>query len=272
MDPIIIIGTGFAGYTLAREFRKLDSQTPLIFITSDDGRSYPKPMLSNALTKGKTAEQLALSDSTAMAKTLNAEIMTHTIVSHIDPQAKIITTTTNKRLNYQQLVLAVGAKLIHIPIKGRSSNNIISINSLDDYSVFREQLNNAKHVTLIGPGLIGCEFANDLLNAKVKVSIVGPDAYPMSSLLPQPIAEELKSTLEAAGVDWHLNTTTTSIVSTEDGYQLTLENGDSINTDIVISAVGLRSNTELAELAGLKVSRGIVTNNYLQTSHTDIYA
>lgn len=117
MDPIII-GTGFAGYTLAREFRKLDSQTPLIFITSNDGRSYPKPMLSNALTKGKTAQQLALSDSTtAMDKTLNAKIMTPTIVRHINPQAKIITTSTNKQLNYQHLVLAVGAKPIHIPIK-----------------------------------------------------------------------------------------------------------------------------------------------------------
>jgi rubredoxin-NAD+ reductase len=74
----------------------------------------------------------------------------------------------------------------------------------------------------------------------------------MSSLTtPTYCPKELKSTLEEEGVDLAPLNTTTSIVSAEDGYQLTLGNGDSINTDIVISAVGLRSNTELAELAGL---------------------
>ena len=66
MDPLIIIGTGIAGYTLAREFRKLDKETPLLIVTADDGRSYPKPMLSNALTKGKTAEQIAMFDAVAI--------------------------------------------------------------------------------------------------------------------------------------------------------------------------------------------------------------
>ncbi len=163
MHPIIIIGSGFAGYTLAREFRKLDSTSSLIIITSDDGRSYPKPMLSNALSKGKTAEQLALSSSEAMAKTLNLTIINNSIVSDIDPQQQTVTITDAAPLHYKQLILALGATPIRNVLEGNATNNVLPINNLSDYTKFREQLINANHVAIIGPGLIGCEFANDLI-------------------------------------------------------------------------------------------------------------
>ncbi|NOQ94511.1 MAG: FAD-dependent oxidoreductase, partial [Methylophaga sp.] len=211
MDPVIIIGTGMAAYTLAREFRKRDTETPLVLVSVDDGRSYPKPMLSNALTKGKTADQVALSDAATMATKLNAEIMTHTVVSAIDPSAKTISLGNGKSLAYQKLVLAVGANPIRIPIDGDAPVDVLSVNNLADYTIFRDKLIDAQRVAIIGPGLIGCEFANDLLNVGVAVSIIGPSALPMDALLPEPIAEELKSTLAKAGVDWHLETTTESI-------------------------------------------------------------
>ncbi len=80
MNPIVIVGTGLAGYTLAKEFRKLDTDTPLVLISADDGRFYSKPMLSNALTKGKSADQLATASAEQMATQLNADIRTHTRV------------------------------------------------------------------------------------------------------------------------------------------------------------------------------------------------
>ncbi|NOQ93751.1 MAG: hypothetical protein GQ547_03850, partial [Methylophaga sp.] len=99
-----------------------------------------------------------------------------------------------------------------------------------------------------------------------------PSALPMDALLPEPIAEELKSTLAKAGVDWHLETTTESINHSDTGYELSLTNGDTVHADIVISAVGLRANITLAEAAGLNTNRGIVTDQYLQTSQPNIYA
>lgn len=273
MTPIIIIGTGFAGYTLAREFRKLDSNTPLLLITSDDGRSYPKPMLSNALSKGKTADELAISDSQSMAKTLDARIVTNSSVSQINPDEKIVTLSGGgERFNYKQLVLAVGAKPIRIAIKGITDDNIISINDLGGYSLFRSKLNNAKHVALIGPGLIGCEFANDLISAGKEVSVIGPDPYPMSTLLPKPIAEELENHLTEAGVNWYLGTTTSEIHCEDQIYRIILANGGEVNADLVVSAIGLRPNIDLAKKAGLDVARGIVTGNDLQTSQENIFA
>jgi rubredoxin-NAD+ reductase len=274
MHPIIIIGSGFAGYTVAREFRKLDSTSPLIIITSDDGRSYPKPMLSNALSKGKTAEQLSLSTSDAMAKTLNITIINNSIVSDIDPQLQTVTLTNAAPLHYKQLILALGATPIRNMLQGNATDDVLPINNLNDYTKFREQLVNANHVSIIGPGLIGCEFANDLINTGIAVSVIGPSKLPMEGLLPEPIATELKTTLSNVGVDWHLQNTVTTVnyATTTNGYELTLSNGDLVQADIVISAIGLSPNIELAKTIGIKVKRGIVTDEYLQTSQPNIYA
>lgn len=275
MHPIIIIGSGFAGYTLAREFRKLDPTSPLIIITSDDGRSYPKPMLSNALSKGKTAEQLALSSSEAMATTLNITILSDSIVSDIDPQQQTVTITNSATLHYKQLILALGATPIRNVLQGNATDHVLPINNLSDYTKFREQLVNANHVAIIGPGLIGCEFANDLINTGIAVSVIGPSKLPMDGLLPDPIATELKTVLSNAGVDWHFQSTVTSVNHTttnNNGYELTLSNGDLIQADVVISAIGLCPNIELAKTIGITVNRGIVTDEYLQTSQPNIYA
>jgi len=272
MEAVIIIGTGIAAYTLAREFRKLDATSPLVLITEDDGRSYPKPMLSNALTKGKTADQIAMFDAQAMAVKLDATILTHTVVTTIDPEAKQISMSDGQLLAYGQLVLAVGAKPIRIPIDGDAADEVLSVNNLADYALFRDTLIDAKRVAIIGPGLIGCEFANDLINVGIAVSVIGPSLLPMDALLPTPIAEELKMTLADAGVDWHFETSTQSINHSDSTYEITLTNGDKLNADVVISAVGLRANTALASSAGLNLNRGIVTNEFLQTSQPNIYA
>ena len=273
MNPIIVIGSGFAGYTLAREFRKLDAVTPLIIISEDDGRSYPKPMLSNALSKGKTADQLSLSSAEAMAKTLNATVINNTEVKHIDPQNQTISIATNSLpISYKNLVLALGASPIRIHVDGNASNDVLSINTLDDYSTFRKQLVGAKHVAIIGPGLIGCEFANDLINTGIAVSVIGPSTLPMTGLVPEPIARELKTTLSKAGVDWYFESTVTSVNHAKQGYQLTLSHGQQLQADVVISAIGLRSNTDLAKAMGLNTNNGIVTDEYLQTSQPNIYA
>ena len=272
MEPVIIIGTGVAAYTLAREFRKLDMGSPLVLITEDDGRSYPKPMLSNALTKGKTADQIAMFDAETMAEKLNAEIMTHTVVHKINTETNEVGLADGKTLVYTQLVLAVGASPIRIPFEGDAADNVLSVNNLSDYARFRDQLVDAKRVVIIGPGLIGCEFANDLLNVGMAVSVIGPSSLPMEALLPTPIAKELKEILGNAGVDWHFETSTQSINHDGAGYEITLTNGEKLHADVVISAVGLRANIDLARAAGLGVNRGIITDDTLQTSKANIYA
>jgi len=229
-------------------------------------------MLSNALTKGKTAEQIALFDAETMAKKLDAEIFPFTKVVAIEAASHTLTTADDNVFNYSKLVLALGAHAIKIPFAGNAANEVLSVNDLTDYTMFRQKLTGAKHITIIGPGLIGCEFANDLLNADFDVSIIGPSEQPMDKLLPKEIAKELADKLSQLGADWHFKTTTKSINKAVNGYSVELENGITIKTDLVLSAIGLRAHIELAEAAGLDVNRGVITDGSLQTSSKDIYA
>ena len=134
--PVVIVGTGLAGYNLAKEWRKLDAQTPLLLITADDGRSYSKPMLSTGFGKNKDADGLAMAEAGAMAEQLNAEIRTHTRITGIDPGHKRLW-IGEEAVPYRDLVLAWGAEPIRVPVEGDAQDAVFPINDLEDYARFR---------------------------------------------------------------------------------------------------------------------------------------
>ncbi len=271
MEPIIIIGAGVAAYTVAREFRKRDQHTSLIIVSEDDAANYPKPMLSNALTKNKSPDALILNDASVMAQRLNATILARHKVIQIDTDAQTITLQDEQKLSFSKLVLAVGAHPTPLPIEG-DTDAILSVNNLTDYRLFRDKLASVQHIAIIGTGLIGCEFANDLLNAGFDVTLIGPGDYPLANLLPPEIGQELQQRLSDLGAKWCLSTTASTVHHSQNHAVLTLQNGDQLHADLILAAIGLRANLELARSSGLKVHRGIITDSYLRTSVTNIYA
>jgi len=271
MDPIIIIGTGMAGYTLAREFRKLKDDD-IVLISQDDGAFYSKPMLSNALVKQKSPEQLVNSDAIDMMEQNDIRVINNTCVAAINTDGKNIQTDQGEQISYSKLVLAVGATPIASGFERIEDIRIYSVNNLQDYASFRKAIESKERIAIIGPGLIGCEFANDLVQSGYTVDVIGPGDYPLDTLVPKLVGTHLKTALQSIGVKWHLKTRMESIQKQNGKLSVILTNGVSIKTDIVLSAIGLRANTNLAQQAGLEVHRGIVVDKFLQTSTTDIYA
>lgn len=270
-QSLVIVGSGLAAWTVVKEFRKLDDQTPITLVTQDNGDFYSKPMLSNALSSGKTAAQLVSTTSAAMAGQHGVKLMANTEVTAIDPVARTISTSQGKAA-YSRLVLALGADAVRLPLQGDAADRVLSVNDLQDYAAFRERLQGASRVTVIGAGLIGCEFANDLIAAGYEVDVVDPGTQPLGRLLPPEAGELLQSALSDAGVRFHWGTSVQAVHAHPEGLQLALANGLHLDTDVVLSAVGLRPRTALAKAAGLQTARGIVVNRQLQTSEQDIYA
>ena len=134
--PIVIIGSGLAGYNLAKELRKLAADQPLLMITGDDGRSYSKPMLSTGYGKNKTADELAMNTAAGMAEQLNMTIRTNTVVTSIDIDAHTIS-LGDETVEYSKLVLAWGAEAVGPRIEGGAEDLVFSINDLEDYAKFR---------------------------------------------------------------------------------------------------------------------------------------
>lgn len=269
--PVVIIGTGLAGYHLAREFRKLSPATPLVMLTADDGRYYSKPLISTGYTKGKTPDQLATASAEAMAQELGAEIRIFTRVTTIDPTARTLV-ANGETLAYDKLVLAWGAQSIEAPLAGDGLECIYSINDLLDYTRFRSAMVGKKKVLIIGAGLIGSEYANDLIQGGFEVAAVEPLPTVLMALLPERAAQAVQARLTQAGVQYHFGTVVERVDQQGTGIKATLANGATVEADLVLSAIGVRPRVELARQAGLAVKRGIVTDRCLRTSAVDIFA
>ena len=269
--PVVIIGTGLAGYNLAREFRKLDGDTPLLLISADDGRSYSKPMLSTGFAKDKDADALSMAEPGAMAEQLKAEIRTHTLISGIDPGHRQLW-IGEEAVPYRDLVLAWGAEPIRVPVAGNAADSILSINDLEDYARFRAAAAGKRRVLILGVGLIGCEFANDLSLGGYQVELVAPCEQLMPALLHPAAASALQAGLESLGVRFHLGPLLTSLEHADDGLRAQLSDGTLIACDLVLSAIGLRPRIDLAAAAGLAVNRGVMVDRELRSSHANIYA
>ena len=282
MQPIVIIGSGMAGYTLAREFRKLNPTQELVMISADDAVNYAKPTLSNALVGNKAPDQIGLADATKMRIQLNIRIENDTWVKSIDADKHELTldqagqTTTQ---GYSKLILAVGANPVRLAIAGDGSDDIHVVNSLIDYRAFRDSLNQCstaesgeKRVVILGAGLIGCEFANDLQNTGHKVTVIDLAPQPLGRLLPAHVAQAFQHNLQESGIQFALGTTVEKISKIDIGYQVVLANGQSLVADVVLSAIGLQPNIALAKTANIETSRGIIANTLMETNQPDIYA
>jgi rubredoxin---NAD+ reductase len=281
--PLVIIGSGLAGYSLAREYRRLDQDREVLMITADDGAYYSKPMLSTAFAKQQTSQQLVIKTKEQMESQLGIRVLANMKVERIDRADKTVV-CSDQAFKFSKCVVAVGASPREIPFAGDAGwNSLYKINHLHELAHFQQGVQHRKHVAILGSGLVGCEFMNDLVTAGYKVSVISQDAYPLQSFIPsREMADQLKAVYrDQWQVNWYLGQSIKALhhaspASTfDDGtYELMamLANGETVEADIWLSALGLQVNTGLAENAGLKVNQGIVVDQYQRTSDDDIYA
>ncbi len=291
---LVIVGTGMAGIGLARALRRAGDTRSITLISSDSGDDYSKPLLSTGFAKGLPPARLAQRNADALAEELNARVLANRPVTAIDPEAHQLTLQpdhdtpggqpTPQRLAYRTLVLATGAApRMPFQLPDTCASRCFTINDLDDYRRFHAALGDAPaRVAIIGAGLVGCEFANDLHAGGHQVTLIAPERAPLPRLLPERLGHALAEAFSTAGIRLALEQNLHDITCHDGGeVRLTLAPASSgsttgntrIDADIVLLATGLAPRTSLAEAAGLEVTpRGITVNRTLQTSHPDIYA
>ena len=275
--PLVIVGTGLAGYHTAKQWRLLDKATPLVLITQDDGAFYSKPQLSTVMAREKTPDALVVKTAEQMAADLDAMIVTETEVSSIDKDAQTVSMADASQIPYRDCVLATGAQVNQLKFDANILSELFAVNSLTDYRLLYDALmaKPGARVVIIGAGLVGSELSNDLIDNGYDVSVVAIDAWPMQRLLPKKLGKTVQKEFAKHGIKWHLNTAIESINKSTDGSLLIQCKDDEhtvIHADIIISAIGFRPHHELAKEAGLTINHGIVVNDQLQTSDPHIYA
>lgn len=271
-DHLVIVGAGIAGWSVAEAVRAALPDKPVLLVSACPAAAYPKPALSTALAHGKSAEDLVQQDGAGKAAQLGIELRSETRVIKLDT-AKRKLVTSKGAIQYGDLVLALGAGQRDLPLAGDATDQLLKVNDLLSYRKMRQRLDaGARRITILGAGLIGCEFAEDLSSAGYRVQLVDPAPRPLASLLPSGLAQELQQRLGEKGVSWHLGRTLDSLDRNGSCLRATLSSGEAFETDLVISAAGLQPHTALAEKSGLRVAGGIWTDADMRSSDPHVFA
>lgn len=267
----LIIGAGHAGYSLAKELRKLDPERSVLLISSDSADYYSKPLLSNGFSKGKSAADLIQKTAVQMAAELNIRIWPFCKAECIEARQHQLHTDKGI-IQYQQLVLATGASPVKLPLPDATAGLVFSVNDLADYQQFLLQSQGKQKITVIGAGLVGIEYANDLAATGFQVSMIALEQHPLAQLLPAPLGELMQQQLEALGVRFYLGCSIAEAKLMPQHLMLKLNDGRSLESELILSAAGLKPNLQLALECGIECGKAIKVDKTLATSVADIYA
>jgi len=279
-EAVVIVGAGLAGYNVARELRKADAAVPIVLVSRDHAGFYSKPMLSNALASKKTPATLVMKSAEKMAEEVQLRVIANTAVTALDTTARTLTLSRGEVLPYRDLVLALGADPIRIPLQGDAADTVVSVNDLDDFARFADLLDTAaggkpvQRVAILGAGLIGCEFANDLLHRAIQPTVLDLAERVLPRLLPPEASARLQAKLQEGGASFRFGVGAVAVNRAPNGQGLTvtLSDGSTLETDLVLSAIGLKPRTQLAADAGLAVGRGVQVNRELRTHVPHVHA
>lgn len=270
--PVVVVGSGLAGYDVVKELRALGNHSDVVVVTADDGAYYPKPAISNAIGLHRSAEDIRIASAAEMERKLRITVRADTKARTVKARSHRLVLAGGEEIPYSKLVLATGSICIDPQHSGDGLAYVEHVNSLADYGRFRERLGRARRVVIIGGGLIGCEFADDLACAGYQVCVIEISDRPLQSLLPAAASEAVIAGLSEQGVTFKLGRRVARIGRAGHGAVVELDDGECLGADLILSAIGVTPNTALACRAGLEVNRGIVVNSFLETSEIDVFA
>lgn len=269
----VIIGACAAGLATAEAIRKADAKGTITMLTEEAYLPYSRPSISYFL-KGKVKEADMALRKASYYKANKIDIVTNAKVTSIDRKNKAVK-VGRKSYPYDKLCLATGSKPFVPPMENvDGKENAITFLDLACAKELKKLANENTKAVVIGAGLIGMKAAEGLVKICKSVEVVELAPRVLPSILDATSAKQVKKHLENNGIKFHLGNTVVKAQS-KGKYinSVTLKDGKVLKCDLLVLAVGVRPNTELAEKAGLEVNRGIITDIHtMQTSDKDIYA
>lgn len=270
---VIIVGAGQGGFQAAASLRQNGYASPITLIGEEPGLPYQRPPLSKAYLKDGDAERLALRPA-SFYESEGVTLVPGVKVTEIDRAGRQVELSDGQHLSWDKLILATGSRNRTLPVPGATLDGIVDIRTLADVQDIRARMPQVQRAIVIGGGFIGLEFAAVAAGFGTDVTVLEAAPRVMSRVI-SPAASEFFHDLHAGlGVSVQLNAMASEILS-EDGVHASgvrLADGREIAGDLIVIAVGIVPNVELAEGAGLACDNGILVDAELRTSDPDIFA
>lgn len=265
---IVIVGGGAAGFAAAEMLRRRKFSGRITILSSEASAPVDRPNLSKDYLAGSVPEEWLPLRSESYY--LDADIHLHlqTEVVKIDTQEKRISVKNRGSLSYDRLLLATGAEPLQIEVPGANEPHVHTLRSLADCRAIIRAAKDARRAFVIGASFIGLEAAAALRARGLEVHVVAPEEHPMARVFGLEMAEFIRSLHEENGVVFHLGQNVTSLAD----RTVKLGNGETFAADLVIVGIGVRPRLALAEQAGIAIDRGVLVDQFLETSVPGIFA
>lgn len=263
----IIIGGGIASVSAAEAIRRRDKTGTIEIISAEETLPINRPMLTKDMQTAILRPEEMLVHGADWYEERNIRFYLNTPVTDIDIKDKKITLQSGEKRSYDRLIYALGGECFVPPIKGIESPGVFTIRRLGDVHALAERLKSSKTALVIGGGVLGLEAAGELHRLGLKVAVFEGAEQICSRQIDSKTAESFVAVMERMGVPCHLGAAVEEI----DGG-VKLADGRKFDADTVIVSCGIKSNSELAQKAGLKLDRAVVVNERMETSAGDVYA
>ena len=267
-ERVVIVGGGAAAFATAEMLRREGFAGSVTLLSSDDAAPYDRPNCSKDYLAGNAPEDWIPLKPSEFYREHAIDVVLGTEVTAIDVDARHLAMTGGRNLAFDKLVLATGAEPIRLDIPGASERHVHVLRSLGDARAIIANAKEARRAVVVGASFIGLEAAASLRARELEVHVVAPERRPMERILGREFGDFIRELHEEHGVVFHLEETATAI----DGHKVKLKGGTTLSADLVVVGIGVRPRTRLAEQAGLAIDRGVVVNEYLETSAPGIYA
>ncbi|ACP49577.1 FAD-dependent pyridine nucleotide-disulphideoxido reductase [Sulfolobus islandicus Y.N.15.51] len=262
----LIIGSGIAGYNALKELLQLKPNSKIIMVSSDKYYPYDRPPLSKDYLRGKLEKDMLFFESDDFYKRDNLEVILNKSVERIDTGSKEAILSDGNTISFNKALITTGGRPRKLNIPG--SENALYLRTLDDSDKIREAASKSKNALIIGAGFIGVEVASSLTTLGVKTTVVEVMPYIWNTFVDEKVSRVIQQYLESKGISFILNDSLKEI----QGKNAITSNSRRLETDMLLIAVGITPNVELAKESGIQVDNGIIVNEYLETSAKDIYA
>ncbi|MCG7995593.1 MAG: FAD-dependent oxidoreductase [Candidatus Thiodiazotropha taylori] len=267
----VVIGAGPAGVTACDTLREQDPQCRITLIGGEPEPPYSRMAIPYVMVEKIEEHGTYLRQNDSHYAEQRIE-MVDGPVKRVDPQSRRVVLESGSEVAYDRLLIATGATPLKPPIPGIDLPGVHNCWTMADTRAIVERAKPGSSVVLIGAGFIGCIILEALVMRQVKLTVVEKAPRMVARMMDQVASELLQGWCESKGVDVHTNAGVTSISQQGDGLQLSVDNGEMLTADLVITAMGVRANTEFLEGSGIEINDGIVVNSHFQSNFPDIYA
>mgnify|MGYP003634021013 CR=1 FL=1 len=271
-EKLVLIGNGMAGMRTVDELLKLaPNKYDITVFGAEPHGNYNRIMLSPVLAGDKKIDEIIIHDlqwyqdkgiTLHIGKTITA----------IDRINQTVTTDDGTQANYNKLILATGSNPVILPVEGKQLEGVISFRDINDVNIMIETAKTHKKAIVIGGGLLGLEAANGLMIQGMDVSVVHRSNTLMNQQLDQAASDLMLEQLQAKGMHFLMNHDTAELLGKDRVEKVRFKDGSEVEADLVVMAVGVRPNIELAKEAGIMCERGVLVDDTLKTYAKNTYA